>query len=1453
MQYVNSELATKANDSDVVHLSGLETISGTKTFANAPTVPAPMGTGQVANKAYVDQAVSNVGAGNYLSTAGGTMTGPILLPGNPVAAMQATTKQYVDMGFATKADLVSGFIPANELGSGSATAGTCLLGNGTWGACGSGGGTGNVSTTPADNQNVAQPAGTQFGVNSLDNIHYADLYNWTQSPSGSLTGGTLATVILTPGPRGMDTSNNVYFPFYVYIAGMGTPEAVQVTGGTCTAGGATSCTIQFTPTNSHGAGFTVQSATSGAAEAGYDANQNGPGSNVAIVLQPASSGTNNNTRPFIFYAPWFPRFSNGVIDGAGAVIAVNNKRAGIVFNNSNNASNTVRHIRFMSMQTLTGAAISNTACSGTTATITTTLNPAMGDVVDVMLTPDQFFWGPHTVTASSSTQYSYTVGSCGTSHPSTASAGYANWQQAAIEDNGFGNHFRDIAINNGGAPYNGLWNNGIVVLGNEQDAFIDGLEAIAGNCSTAKNWCASAVYAPFYPAIVKVANSDLSLNCSANGITYYGGNGLAVDHTVVQGYMMWGIRGGTLRGGFQGTTLNNDYEEIGGCTNPFYTPNQFTGVEQYGSPVIVSGGVLGTGLVPTFATGGSTTYRYYLVTHTTGGSSGTNQSGPIAIGLATPSGNAVTVSWPRAFNDVGGTTTYDIIRATDALNAPTTAACTGGSASSCGSVVTGLAQCSSANLQCTFADNVSVNTTSYTVLTPSFGGSGIGGASYVPTFAFFPGNFTLQGGAWLNYQGGNINSGALTGFGAVSAMNSLGPVYTDAIPGKTNSYLRIDGRFSGSAGGAASNVGGTIPLVFYKQSNGQSNNAMGSIIMANPLSGVAGGSYTQGEYAITTATPNSQQVLAANGYRFTASANDSGIGFDSSATTNPASISSAYASPTGHSFYVGSLLDGTSWLERLTSAAKTFKVPVTVNGNLTVAGGNVTLPITRSGSQCLHVSSTGVLSGTGSDCGSGGGGSGTVNSGATAQLAMYSGNGTAVSGDSQLTDSGTVLSYAGSGGISAATGTFSGNLTVNGQLQVAGPWLVSSPIPGTAMAAAGTATSALGVSNDGNFYISVNGGSPQKVATSGTSSYFPNLWQEDANTLGAYNGTNAQGLHIYGTYTNASNYERTGLGWDAADNYFVLRNENAGTGGQHGIGFWIGSGIRWAIDAASVFKPFSNNSFDIGAVTPSQLVPRTVYAGTSFDTLTQGRLNFELCNDTVTGTALNFLAEYNSTNPACAVKAGTSDTDGLIGIVSNGSGTSGNAVIAYRGYVPCSFDGSTVAGDFVVGSTTNAGDCHDAGATRPTGLQVVGRVESTNTGAGTYGIRASLDSPEGGGLPDPGANGIVIRNGANSTLVRNLVAGSANVSISNPGGIGGNPTIDVRRIESVCFARVDGRAGCSHGCGKHKYDTDCDDSFCGGTDGAEFHLCALDADTALQHGHQLLNGVEQGDFSREWF
>jgi hypothetical protein len=91
IQYVNTALATKANDNAVVHLSGTETVTGLKSLATPPNVPVPVNTGDAANKAYVDSAVGTVGAGNFLATAGGTMTGSLTLSGNPATLVAPAT------------------------------------------------------------------------------------------------------------------------------------------------------------------------------------------------------------------------------------------------------------------------------------------------------------------------------------------------------------------------------------------------------------------------------------------------------------------------------------------------------------------------------------------------------------------------------------------------------------------------------------------------------------------------------------------------------------------------------------------------------------------------------------------------------------------------------------------------------------------------------------------------------------------------------------------------------------------------------------------------------------------------------------------------------------------------------------------------------------------------------------------------------------------------------------------------------------------------------------------------------------------------------------------------------------------------------------------------------------------------------------------------------------------
>jgi hypothetical protein len=132
---------------------------------------------------------------------------------------------------------------------------------------------------------------------------------------------------------------------------------------------------------------------------------------------------------------------------------------------------------------------------------------------------------------------------------------------------------------------------------------------------------------------------------------------------------------------------------------------------------------------------------------------------------------------------------------------------------------------------------------------------------------------------------------------------------------------------------------------------------------------------------------------------------------------------------------------------------------------------------------------------------------------------MYGANGTAVSGDSALTDNGTTLNYTGTGGISASSGNLTGNLTLGGQLLLTGPWLVNSPIPASAMTSAAPGTSSLGISSDGNLYVSANGGTPSQLVTSssptfsGTSTFTGPV----SGTSASFTGNVTVGGQIIGT------------------------------------------------------------------------------------------------------------------------------------------------------------------------------------------------------------------------------------------------------------------------------------------------------------------------------------------------
>lgn len=93
-------IASKANDTSVVHNTGAETIGGIKTFTSSPTVPTPTGGTDAANKTYVDTTVGAGAADATTTTKGviqlagdltGTATSPAVASGAITGAKIAAT------------------------------------------------------------------------------------------------------------------------------------------------------------------------------------------------------------------------------------------------------------------------------------------------------------------------------------------------------------------------------------------------------------------------------------------------------------------------------------------------------------------------------------------------------------------------------------------------------------------------------------------------------------------------------------------------------------------------------------------------------------------------------------------------------------------------------------------------------------------------------------------------------------------------------------------------------------------------------------------------------------------------------------------------------------------------------------------------------------------------------------------------------------------------------------------------------------------------------------------------------------------------------------------------------------------------------------------------------------------------------------------------------------------
>jgi hypothetical protein len=300
--------------------------------------------------------------------------------------------------------------------------------------------------------------------------------------------------------------------------------------------------------------------------------------------------------------------------------------------------------------------------------------------------------------------------------------------------------------------------------------------------------------------------------------------------------------------------------------------------------------------------------------------------------------------------------------------------------------------------------------------------------------------------------------------------------------------------------------------------------------------------------------------------------------------------------------------------------------------------GTITTPITGAGAQCVQASAGGVLSGTGSACGAGGGGS----PGGTNTDVQFN-NSSAFGGDAGFT-------YAGNGQATLALGTITTNLKA---LNITGTWNAAGVtfdaplfmnITNTA-SAAGSLLMDLQVGSASKFQVQKTGDTVIPDSTGfyasglgingmqGSGSFltfFANsnavlqvdssvgnivirsnldlawggvgafgspdiqLYRDASGVLAQRSSTTAQTFRVYNTFTDASNYERGVFDWGTSSNILTIGTQAAGTGTARNLKLVAGSAsalfdttadITLTGSAANfIFVPSGTHQWSVGPI-----------------------------------------------------------------------------------------------------------------------------------------------------------------------------------------------------------------------------------------------------------------------------
>lgn len=478
----------------------------------------------------------------------------------------------------------------------------------------------------------------------------------------------------------------------------------------------------------------------------------------------------------------------------------------------------------------------------------------------------------------------------------------------AVEDDAQGSQINNLGP--AASPIQGSSFGSLVQIDNDQAAVINGLSTTLnyswGRCDT--TFCSTAIVGPGpysrNAGVLWVQNSNISLQCTGNGIDNQDGNGLRVTNSVIQGYAQFGIRASTAYI-LDTVNLTGVTEEEDGYCNPLGTGS---------AGLIVEGGQATTsaspsaGLIPQYANTGSLGYFYYVVVKSSlwgtssaylAGYANTNGSGPIKV----------------LWNQIGtvGTITYDVLRITGDGGPDMVAPYgTGQFAVATGIPIT---QCS--NNVCSVIDDAASTPASYTVNNQTL---------YWPSLKLWPGSVILTSSVDTGNSGGGNPTTYFTDQlpRQGSIVNSAGDYYPSVFAQECNpqgggSAIWMQCQGGNSVGNDYPPVVGTLFQLTTSFYGGEG--LKGRLIFETPP-----GAYVPPTHIITLSDSNTDKTLSTPGNRPPWDPNDSYIGTDGGYI--PSKMQISFGAAVAISRYIANPGDGVNYQERLTATEEQYRVPV---------------------------------------------------------------------------------------------------------------------------------------------------------------------------------------------------------------------------------------------------------------------------------------------------------------------------------------------------------------------------------------------------------------------------------------------------------------------------------------------------------------------------------------------